>query len=531
MEKKYIFITGGVLSSLGKGLTSASIGMLLESCGLNISMLKLDPYLNIDPGTMNPCQHGEVYVTDDGAETDLDLGHYYRFTNAPLSKANNATSGQVYETVIQQERRGEYLGKTVQVIPHITNEIKKRIHFAAHERKETDLLLVEIGGTVGDIESQPFLEAVRQFCSDYPNNCICIHITYVPYLKAAQEIKTKPTQHSVHQLQSLGIFPDVIFCRSENPLEEDVKEKIALFCNVPKKAVIAQVDLKGPIYELPLTLFKQKLDAQLCSLLNIKHTRPDLSSWETMVKRTLNPKKTVTVGLIGKYARHPDAYKSVVEALQHGGLAHRAAVEIISCDSEETDILEGCDGYLIPGGFGKRGFEGKIAAAKYCRINHIPYFGICLGMQAIVVEFARSVLALKNANSIEMDPDTPHPVISILQEQREGENLGGTMRLGSYPCTVMPQTKAYAAYQQETIEERHRHRFECNPVYHDRFEKGGLLISGRHSTVCEIVEIETHPWMVGVQYHPEFKSKPLAPHPLFKAFIGALLIKKEKKDG
>jgi CTP synthase len=523
MAKKYLFMTGGVVSSLGKGLASASIGMLLESHGLKVAMLKLDPYLNVDPGTMNPFQHGEVYVTDDGAETDLDLGHYYRFTNSPLSKASNATSGQVYETVLKQERRGDYLGNTVQVIPHVTDEIRKRIMQGANQEKGIDVLLVEIGGTVGDIESQPFLEAIRQFRLDHPNDCINIHMTYVPYLKAAGEVKTKPTQHSVHQLQSVGIFPDLILCRSENPLEKEVKEKIALFCSVPKEAVIEQVDVQGSIYQLPLTMTKQKLDQQLCSLLSLGCKKISIAPWEKMVHTLLHPQKTVKVGLVGKYIHHQDAYKSVVEALTHGGIAHHVKVEIKGFDSETEAVIDGCDGYLVPGGFGARGFEGKIGIAKHCRENKIPYFGICLGMQVLVIEFARNVLGLKEANSTEMNGDTPDPIISLLSEQEGVKDYGGTMRLGAYPCTLQKGSKAYAAYKEGKIKERHRHRFEFNNAYKKSCEESGLLISGTYDALCEIVEVKDHPWMVGVQYHPEFKSKPMAPHPLFKAFIGAIL--------
>lgn len=516
-------MTGGVVSSLGKGLASASIGMILESHGLKIAMLKLDPYLNVDPGTMNPFQHGEVYVTDDGAETDLDLGHYYRFTNTPLSKASNATSGQVYDTVIKQERHGDYLGNTVQVIPHVTDEIKKRIHLAAAQEKGIDILIVEVGGTVGDIESQPFIEAIRQFCLDHPKDCINIHMTYVPYLKAAGEVKTKPTQHSVHQLKSLGIFPDLILCRSESPLEKEVKDKIALFCSVRKEAVVEQVDVDHSIYELPLMMIAQKLDSELCTLLNLKCVKINISAWEKMVNTHLNPKKTVKVGLVGKYINHQDAYKSVVEALQHGGIALGVKIEVVGYDSEATDQVDGCDGYLVPGGFGERGFEGKVAVAKHCREKKIPYFGICLGMQVLAVEFARAVLGLKKANSTEMDLDTPDPIISLLSEQEQMKDLGGTMRLGTYPCTLLPKTKAYAAYGGKKINERHRHRYEFNNSYKEKCEENGLVIAGTYEGLCEIVEIKDHPWMVGVQFHPEFKSKPTAPHPLFKAFIGAIL--------
>ncbi|MCB1109678.1 MAG: CTP synthase [Chlamydiia bacterium] len=523
MAKKYIFMTGGVVSSLGKGLASASIGMLLEAQGLKVAMMKLDPYLNVDPGTMNPFQHGEVYVTDDGAETDLDLGHYYRFTNSPLSKASNATSGQIYETVIKQERHGDYLGNTVQVIPHVTDEIKKRIDQCAHQEKGIDVVLVEIGGTVGDIESQPFLEAIRQLRQERPEDCLNAHMTYVPFLKAAGEVKTKPTQHAVQQLQRMGIFPDLILCRSEDPLEKEVKDKIALFCNVAKEAVVEQVDMKETIYKLPLTMVEQKLDKQLCSLLNLKCKRTHISPWEKMIHTLSHPKKTVKVGLVGKYIQHQDAYKSVVEALCHGGIAHGVKVEVCGYDAEQTEAIDGCDGYLIPGGFGERGFEGKVRVATYCRENNIPYFGICLGMQVLVVEFARSVLGLKKANSTEMDSDTPDPIISLLTEQEDVTNLGGTMRLGSYPCTLLPKSKAYAAYKEKKITERHRHRYEFNNAYKEECEEKGLLVSGTYEFLCEIAELKNHPWMLGVQFHPEFQSKPIAPHPLFSAFVGAML--------
>ncbi|MGE0198676.1 MAG: CTP synthase [Simkaniaceae bacterium] len=525
MGKKFIFMTGGVVSSLGKGLASASIGMLLESQGLKVAMMKLDPYLNVDPGTMNPFQHGEVYVTDDGAETDLDLGHYYRFTNSPLSKASNATSGQIYDTVIKQERHGDYLGNTVQVIPHVTDEIKRRIILCSEQEKGIDVTLVEIGGTVGDIESQPFLEAIRQFRLEHPQDCINIHMTYVPFLKAAGEVKTKPTQHSVQELRSIGLIPDLILCRTESPLEPSVREKIALFCSVPKEAVLEQVDVQHSIYELPLTMIDQKLDTHLTSLLGLKGKKTDIKKWKTMLDACLHPKKKIIVGLVGKYIQHKDAYKSVVEALHHGAIAHQVEVEVRGFESDNLGNVDGCDGYLVPGGFGERGFEGKIAVAKMCREKKIPYFGICLGMQVLVVEFARSVLQLKKANSTEMDPDTPDPIISLLSEQERIKDLGGTMRLGLYPCYLEINTLAHKAYTQSSIQERHRHRYEFNNAYKEAAEKSGLIISGTYKKgdLCEIVEIKNHPWMVGVQFHPEFLSKPTAPHPLFKAFIGAIL--------
>jgi len=518
-------MTGGVVSSLGKGLASASIGMLLESQGFKVAMMKLDPYLNVDPGTMNPFQHGEVYVTDDGSETDLDLGHYYRFTHSPLSKVSNATSGQIYNTVIKQERRGDYLGNTVQVIPHITDEIKRCITLCSEQEKGIDITIVEIGGTVGDIESQPFLEAIRQFRLTRPGDCVNIHMTYVPFLKAAKEVKTKPTQHSVQQLRSIGIFPDLILCRSETPLDDSVKEKISLFCSVPKEAVLEQVDVKHSIYELPITMIDQKLDVTLTSLLKLKGKKTDIRKWRAMLDTCLNPKKKLTVGLVGKYTSHQDAYKSVVESLQHGAIAHQVDLEIRGFESDNLGKIDGCDGYIVPGGFGERGFEGKLAVAKMCREKKIPYFGLCLGMQVLVVEFARSILNLKKANSTEMDPDTPDPVISLLSEQEGVKDLGGTMRLGSYTCHLKSGTHAHKAYQKTSVDERHRHRFEFNNAYKEAMEKSGLIVSGtyRSGNLSEIVEVKDHPWMLGVQYHPEFKSKPTDPHPLFTAFIGAML--------
>lgn len=526
MVKKFIFITGGVVSSLGKGLMSASIGMLLESQGLKIAMLKLDPYLNVDPGTMNPFQHGEVYVTDDGAETDLDLGHYYRFTNAPLSKLSNVTSGQIYDTIITHERRGDYLGNTVQVIPHVTDEIQNRIDQCANQVKGTDVTLVEIGGTIGDIESQPFMEAIRQFRLKYPKDCINIHLSYVPYLKAAGEVKTKPTQHSVKALQSVGIFPDLILCRSENFLDASVKEKISLFCSVPKERVLELVDVKETIYELPLHLIRQKLDQQICPLLNLTSKPSNLPNWKKLVDKIKKSKPVLTVGLVGKYIAHQDAYKSVCESLHHAAIYHEAKLEIQEIQADQfEEVPKECAGYLVPGGFGERGWEGKMKIAHICRTRNIPYFGICLGMQVLVVEFARSVLKLTKANSTEMDPDTPDPIISLLTEQKEIKDLGGTMRLGAYPCQIKQKTRAFTAYKASKASERHRHRYEFNNHYKELCVKNGLIISGVYAKedLCEIVEIENHPWMVGVQFHPEFQSKPINPHPLFTAFIGAML--------
>jgi len=538
MQPKYIFITGGVVSSLGKGLTSASIAMLLESRGLNISMLKLDPYLNVDPGTMNPFQHGEVYVTDDGAETDLDLGHYYRYTNAPLSKASNATSGQIYDAVIKRERRGDYLGKTVQVIPHVTDEIKQRMLSCAKQQSKCDVVLVEIGGTVGDIESLPFLEAIRQFRYERPKDCINIHLTYVPYLKAAGEVKTKPTQHSVQVLREIGIIPDIILCRCEHSLSEEIKDKISLFCSVPKEAVMDEVDVEFSIYEVPVSLNKQGLDQKICQMLDLPKSHANLSKWEAMLDRLRNPKGKVIIGIVGKYLQHQDAYKSVFESLHHAAIANHVEIEIKRFESDkvlEQDNVEkaikGCDGYLVPGGFGERGWMGKIMTAKYCREKKIPYFGLCLGMQVMCVEFARHVLGYADANSTEIDPNTPHPIISLLSEQRGIENLGGTMRLGAYSCLIKPGTKAERAYKATKISERHRHRWEFNNIYRDQCEKNGLILSGvlEDGMLCEIAEVKDHPWMLGVQYHPEFKSKPTDPHPLFRDFIAAVIAEKTKR--
>lgn len=531
---KYIFITGGVVSSLGKGLTSAAIGFLLESRGLKISMLKFDPYLNVDPGTMNPFQHGEVYVTDDGGETDLDLGHYYRFTHSPLSRLSNVTSGQIYEAVIKRERRGDFLGKTVQVIPHVTDEIKSRILACAKQQENTQVVLVEIGGTVGDIESLPFLEAIRQFRYERPEDCMNIHLTYVPFLKAAGEVKTKPTQHSVQALREIGIIPDVILCRCENSLGEELKEKISLFCNVPKDAVIDEKDVESTIYEVPLDLQRQRLDEMVCRKLGLQTPPASLTKWKKMIDVVLHPKSKVVIGIVGKYLEHQDAYKSVFEALEHGTIASNVELEIRKFESDRIvengsveKAIAGCDGYLVPGGFGERGWEGKVLTAHYCRTKQIPYLGLCLGMQIMIVEFARYVLGLQGAHSTEVDPNTLHPVISKLSEQRSVENLGGTMRLGAYPCELKEGTLAYQAYGKRLIWERHRHRYEFNNEYKKAFEEKGMVFSGtlEKGSLCEISEVSGHPWMVGVQFHPEFKSKPLEPHPLFRDFIAAILLR------
>lgn len=533
---KYIFITGGVVSSLGKGITAASIGYLLELRGLQISMLKLDPYLNVDPGTMNPFQHGEVYVTDDGAETDLDLGHYYRFTNAPLSKLSNTTSGQIYDTVIRKERKGDFLGKTVQVVPHVTDQIKERIVACSLQDPGTQVVIVEIGGTVGDIESLPFLEAIRQFKYERPQDCINIHLTYVPYLKAAGEVKTKPTQHSVQGLREIGIIPDLILCRCEAPLAAEIKAKISLFCNVPQSAVIEEKDVQFSIYEVPLELHQQGLDDKICQMLQFQTKAADLTEWKKMVHTIIHPQEKASIGIVGKYMDHQDAYKSVFEALYHSANAAGIDLEIKRFESDQIHSLDDlnqnpCDGYLVPGGFGERGWEGKIITAKYCREKQIPYFGLCLGMQVMIVEFARHILGWQDAHSTEVNPNTTHPVISLLAEQKEVQSMGGTMRLGSYPCKLKTNSLAHKAYQESLIFERHRHRYEFNPLFEKDFEKQGMIFSGHleHGILCEIAEIASHPWMLGVQFHPEFKSKPLSPHPLFQDFIKAIALHKKAR--
>lgn len=540
MQKtKYIFVTGGVCSSLGKGLTAASIGMLLEKKGLRIAMLKLDPYLNVDPGTMSPYQHGEVYVTDDGAETDLDLGHYFRYTNSPLSRASNATSGQIYNTVIKRERHGDYLGKTVQVIPHITDEIKQRILNCAKQDENIQIVIVEIGGTVGDIEGMPFLEAIRQFSNEHRKDCLTIHLTYVPYLKAAGEVKTKPSQHSVQMLRGIGIFPDIIICRCEHSLSEDVKDKISLFCNVPRNAVIEEVDVEKSIYEVPLRLHEQGIDTMICDLFQLSCKPVDLSGWNKMLENIISPKGSITVGIVGKYVAHQDAYKSVFEALRHAAISEGYQLEIKSFEADKIDLqkideaIQGCDGYVVPGGYGERGWMGKIMTAKHARENRIPYFGLCLGMQIMAVEFARHILGLKDANSTEIDPATPNPIISLLSEQQNVQDLGETQRLGAYKCRLQTGSKAHAAYGSDVISERHRHRYEFNNKFGEQMKQKGFLISGTldQGNLCEIAEIQDHPWMIGVQFHPEFKSKPTQPHPLFLDFIKAAIAHKKMKSG
>ncbi len=541
MPIKYIFVTGGVLSSLGKGITAASIGSILEDRGLKIALLKLDPYLNVDPGTMNPFQHGEVYVTDDGAETDLDLGHYYRFTKSPLSKASNATSGQIYDTVIKAERKGDFLGQTVQVIPHVTDEIKKRILACANQEKGIQVVFVEIGGTVGDIEALPIFEAIRQFRYERPHDCLNIHLTYVPFIKSAGEVKTKPSQHSVQALREIGIIPDFILCRCEQPLDPAIKDKISLFCHVPKEAVIDEPDVTSSIYEVPLYLKRQKIDDKILSRLDLSAPQGELEEWKKIIHILSHPKKKVVIGVVGKYIDHQDAYKSVFESLVHGAIAHEADLEIRKFEASKVQgphddiepMIKGCDGYLVPGGFGERGWLGKLLTAKYCREKKIPYFGLCLGMQILVVEFARNVVHLTNAHSTEVDPTTPNPVISMLSEQKGLKDLGGTMRLGAYPCKILPGTKAHSAYQKDLVKERHRHRYEFNNLYKRACEEKGLVISGvwEEGNLAEIVEVKDHPWMLGTQFHPEFKSRPFAPHPLFAAFIKAAIDRRDKKHG
>lgn len=526
MSIKYIFITGGVLSSLGKGLASASIGCLLEHRNFKISMLKLDPYLNIDPGTMSPFQHGEVYVTKDGAETDLDLGHYYRFTNSIINKNTNATAGQIYFSVLSKERKGGYLGKTIQVIPHITQEIKNKILLY----KNTKIVIVEIGGTVGDIESLPFLEAIRQFKRERPKDCINVHLTYIPFIKSAKELKTKPTQHSVQILRGIGIVPDIILCRSENLISQEIKEKIALFCNVEKENVIDAVDVKNNIYEIPLLFKKQKIDQRILKILNLPIKPSNLKKWENFVKKTkkLKNKNSIKIAIVGKYVKHEDAYKSIYESLFHSSVANNIKVEIKKIDSTKItaknvkEKLLDCSGILVPGGYDKRGFEGKILAIKFARENKIPFFGICLGMQAMIIEFARNVLKLKDANSTEMDKKTKYPVVDIMENQKKIKKLGGTMRKGRYLCHLQTKTLAYSAYKKQSILERHRHRYEFNNFFKKIFlNTKKIVFSGtfKKNDLVEIAEIKNHPFCLAVQFHPEFLSKPLSPHPLFNLFI------------
>jgi len=544
MTPKFIFTTGGVLSSLGKGLASASIGALLEARGLTVILQKLDPYVNVDPGTMNPFQHGEVYVTDDGAETDLDMGHYERFTHAKITKKCNHTTGSIYNAVITKERRGDYLGGTVQIIPHVTDEIKQAITNVVNG---SDLAIVEIGGTVGDIESLPFLEAIRQFRSDVgKENCLYVHLTLVPYIKTAGELKTKPTQHSVSELRRVGIQPDILLCRTEIPLDRSLKEKIALFCNVEPEAVITAVDV-DTIYECPLKFHEQGLDEQICRKLNIWTRTPKLDNWEELVYKLKHPANEVTIAMVGKYVDLRESYKSLNEALCHGGVANNTKVNIVFVDSEEVErdgvkVIGEVDGILVPGGFGSRGVEGKIKAVQMAREGSIPYFGICFGLHMAVIEFARNVLGWKEAHSSEIDPNTPYPVIYLMREwfdfrtqqvevRDELTDKGGTMRLGAYPCKLVPGTLAHKAYKVDDISERHRHRYEFNNQFKEELAAKGLVISGTSpdGELGEIAELTDHPWFLGCQFHPEFKSRPMDPHPLFRDFIRAALRHKNAK--
>ena len=532
---KYIFVTGGVVSSLGKGITASSLGRLLKNRGLNVTIQKFDPYINVDPGTMSPYQHGEVFVTDDGAETDLDLGHYERFIDINLNKYSNVTTGKIYSTVLKKERRGDYLGGTVQVIPHITNEIKDRV-FRAGKETNADVVITEIGGTVGDIESLPFLEAIRQIKSDVGrDNVMYIHCTLVPYLKAAGEMKTKPTQHSVKELRSLGIQPNVIVVRTEMPISQDMKDKIALFCDIDPKAVIEAGDA-DTLYSIPLDLQKQGLDSLVCSHLKLDCREADMEEWKELVKKVKNLSKTVTIALVGKYVELPDAYISVVESLRHAGYAFDADIQVKWINAEEVtednvaDLVHDADGILVPGGFGDRGVEGKITTVKYAREQKIPFFGICLGMQVASIEYARNVLGLEGAHSAEIDPSTPYPIIDLLPEQKDIEDLGGTLRLGLYPCKLQEGSKAYQAYENEVVYERHRHRYEFNNEFRQQMEEAGFVFSGTSpdGRLVEIIELKDHPWFVASQFHPEFTSRPTRPQALFRDFVHASLKTSEK---
>ena len=534
MSVKYVFVTGGVVSGLGKGITAASLGRLLKARGYKVTMQKFDPYINIDPGTMNPIQHGEVFVTDDGAETDLDLGHYERFIDESLTKNSNVTTGKIYWSVLQKERRGDFGGGTVQVIPHITNEIKSRFH-RDFTSDETSIAIIEVGGTVGDIESQPFLESIRQFQHDVGHeNAILIHVTLIPYLRASGEMKTKPTQASVKELQGMGIQPDVIVCRSELPLDNGIKDKIALFCNVPSDHVLQNLDVEY-LYEAPLAMEKEHLAQVVCDCLKLDCPEPDLEDWKAMVNALRHPTKEVNIALVGKYIQLHDAYISVVEALKHGGIAQHATVNIKWVDSEllnnsnVEEVLGDMDGILVPGGFGDRGIEGKITAIEFARIRKIPFLGLCLGMQLSVVEFARHVVGYNDAHSIELDPNTTHPVIALLPEQDGIEDIGGTLRLGSYPCVLDKSSLAYKLYGEETIRERHRHRYEFNNDYRKVLTENGMMLSGisPDGRIVEMVELPDHPFFIGTQAHPELKSRPNRPHPLFRGFVEAAVAKHE----
>jgi CTP synthase len=528
---KYIFVTGGVVSSLGKGIAAAALGTLLEHRGLRVIMQKFDPYLNVDPGTMSPFQHGEVYVLNDGAETDLDLGHYERFTNCVLSRANNVTSGQVYETVLAKERRGDYLGKTVQVIPHVTDEIKSRIQRLAKEQTG-DVVITEIGGTTGDIEGLPFLEAIRQFQLEVgPENVVIMHVTLVPYIKAAGELKTKPSQQSIAKLREIGLQPHVLLCRTEKPLDLEVRQKLAMYCNVPLHAVVEVMDVDHTIYEVPLMLQNEKLDETICQLLKLDTPPADMSEWQKFVQRIIAPKKHIKVALVGKYMDLQDAYKSIYESLTHAGAANDCGVELVRIDSEELDEnnvqekFRSVAGVLVPGGFGERGVEGKIVACRYAREHRLPYLGLCLGMQVATIEFARDVCGFKGANSTEFEDNPPHPVICLLEEQKEVRKKGATMRLGSWPAKFAPGTLAARMYGAAEATERHRHRYEFNLKYKEAMEEKGFIVSGTSpdGKLVEVIELRDHPWFIACQYHPEFLSKPNSPHPLFRGFIAACL--------
>ena len=535
---KYVFVTGGVVSSLGKGLTTAALGTLLENRGISVALQKFDPYLNVDPGTLSPFQHGEVYVLDDGAETDLDLGHYERFTSARLTRLNNLTTGQIYQAVLDKERRGEYLGKTVQVIPHVTEEIKNRIRTLAGE-SQARIVITEIGGTTGDIEGLPFLEAIREFALEVgPDNVVFVHVTYIPYIKAAGELKTKPTQQSVAKLREIGIAPDIVVCRSERSIKQDLRQKISLFCNVPFQAVIEEKDVDHSIYEVPLILQREGMDELICRHFELQSPAADMTHWQEVIRKLTAPRHRIRLGVVGKYVELNDAYKSVYESIIHGGIANDCQVEIDKIDAEEIETdepvnsLQGLSGILVPGGFGHRGIEGKISAVRYARENQLPFFGLCLGMQVATIEFARNVLKLEQAHSVEFETQPADPVIALMNEQLEVTLLGGTMRLGAQDCKLTPGTRTARCYGDEsTVSERHRHRFEFNPTYREQFEAAGLIVSGsaNDGKLVEIIELRDHPFFIACQFHPEFQSKPNSCHPLFQGFIAACRRRQESK--
>ena len=535
---KYVFVTGGVVSSLGKGLTTAALGTLLENRGISVALQKFDPYLNVDPGTLSPFQHGEVYVLDDGAETDLDLGHYERFTSARLTRLNNLTTGQIYQAVLDKERRGEYLGKTVQVIPHVTEEIKNRIRTLAGE-SQARIVITEIGGTTGDIEGLPFLEAIREFALEVgPDNVVFVHVTYIPYIKAAGELKTKPTQQSVAKLREIGIAPDIVVCRSERSIKQDLRQKISLFCNVPFQAVIEEKDVDHSIYEVPLILQREGMDELICRHFELQSPAANMTHWQEVIRKLTAPRHRIRLGVVGKYVELNDAYKSVYESIIHGGIANDCQVEIDKIDAEEIETdepvnsLQGLSGILVPGGFGHRGIEGKISAVRYARENQLPFFGLCLGMQVATIEFARNVLKLEQAHSVEFETQPADPVIALMNEQLEVTLLGGTMRLGAQDCKLTPGTRTARCYGDEsTVSERHRHRFEFNPTYREQFEAAGLIVSGsaNDGKLVEIIELRDHPFFIACQFHPEFQSKPNSCHPLFQGFIAACRRRQETK--